>query len=135
MSHALSESRRANETTLEEKKADCFTGQGMNASMHDSHNIGMILFCSWQGILMDFVKTAWKLAQVLRGRAEISLLKTVCSRITRAYLQGLITSPSMSSSARNMLKISSISIANSLLYFRANRGHQIMRKVSPMNSS
>ncbi|KAG2742976.1 hypothetical protein P692DRAFT_20810977 [Suillus brevipes Sb2] len=33
-------------------------GQGMNASMNDTHNL------------------AWKLAQVLRGRADISLLKT-----------------------------------------------------------
>ncbi|OJA18319.1 hypothetical protein AZE42_02806 [Rhizopogon vesiculosus] len=33
-------------------------GQGMNASMNDTHNL------------------AWKLAQVIRGRADISLLKT-----------------------------------------------------------
>jgi 2-polyprenyl-6-methoxyphenol hydroxylase-like FAD-dependent oxidoreductase len=36
-------------------------GQGMNASMNDSHNL------------------VWKLTHVLRGRAKIDLLKTVGS--------------------------------------------------------
>lgn len=37
----------------------------------------------------ESLQIAWKLAQVLRGRADISLLKTVRSRITRSC-QGLI---------------------------------------------
>jgi phenol 2-monooxygenase len=46
-------------------------GQGMNASMNDTHNLG------------------WKLAQVLRGRADISLLKTY-ELERRKYAQDLI---------------------------------------------
>ncbi|KAG2144347.1 FAD binding domain-containing protein [Suillus clintonianus] len=46
-------------------------GQGMNASMNDTHNL------------------AWKLAQVLRGRADISLLKTY-ELERRKYAQDLI---------------------------------------------
>ncbi|KAG1850915.1 FAD binding domain-containing protein [Suillus subluteus] len=46
-------------------------GQGMNASMNDTHNL------------------AWKLAQVLRGRADISLLKTYEFE-RRKYAQALI---------------------------------------------
>lgn len=45
--------------------------QGMNASMNDTHNL------------------AWKLAQVLRGRADISLLKTY-ELERRKYAQDLI---------------------------------------------
>ncbi|KAF8892176.1 FAD binding domain-containing protein [Infundibulicybe gibba] len=46
-------------------------GQGMNASMNDTHNL------------------AWKLAQVIRGDADISLLKTYESE-RRTYAQELI---------------------------------------------
>lgn len=46
-------------------------GQGMNASMSDTHNL------------------AWKLVQVLRGRADISLLKTY-ELERRKYAQDLI---------------------------------------------
>ncbi|KAJ8589553.1 hypothetical protein M405DRAFT_817777 [Rhizopogon salebrosus TDB-379] len=46
-------------------------GQGMNASMNDTHNL------------------AWKLAQVVRGRADISLLKTY-ELERKKYAQDLI---------------------------------------------
>lgn len=46
-------------------------GQGMNASMNDTHNL------------------AWKLVQVIRGRADISLLKTY-ELERRKYAQDLI---------------------------------------------
>ena len=48
----------------------------MNASMNDTHNLGNgIRLFQMLCALID--SAAWKLVQVLRGRANISLLKTV----------------------------------------------------------
>ena len=49
----------------------------MNASMNDTHNLGTSL-CNMTAIhnLMRVI-AAWKLAYVLRGWADMSLLKTV----------------------------------------------------------
>ena len=54
-------------------------GQGMNAGICDAHNLG-----EYEG-LSDYLHAhkscdmvAWKIAQVLHGHADLSLLKTVC---------------------------------------------------------
>jgi phenol 2-monooxygenase (NADPH) len=53
-------------------------GQGMNASMNDTHNLGSHRgFSSCYNIITLIALPAWKLAHVLRGWADISLLKTV----------------------------------------------------------
>lgn len=52
------------------------SGQGMNASMNDAHNLGrfdMIYFT----LTVFSPVAAWKLAFVIRGWAEMSLLSTV----------------------------------------------------------
>ena len=48
-------------------------GQGMNASMNDTHNL------------------AWKLTHVLRGWADMSLLKTVCGATLSAIIALCLT--------------------------------------------
>jgi hypothetical protein len=50
----------------------------MNASMNDTHNLGSRRgFSSCYNIMTLIVLSAWKLGHVLRGWADISLLKTV----------------------------------------------------------
>ena len=51
-------------------------GQGMNASMNDSHNLGMRV-SDIKIPLFNITFSAWKLTHVLRGWAKLSLLKTV----------------------------------------------------------
>lgn len=58
------------------------TGQGMNASINDTYNLGRLwCYASWQtGICTEFAFffcTAWKLVWVLRGWSNRTLLKTV----------------------------------------------------------
>src|SRR5258708_28346811 len=53
-------------------------GQGMNASMNDTHNLGSHRgFPSCYDTITLIALSAWKLAHVLHGWADISLLKTV----------------------------------------------------------
>jgi hypothetical protein len=58
----------------------------MNASMNDTHNLGLCcrphLFVHR---LINRAPTAWKLAYVLRGWADMSLLKTVRNDITNLF--------------------------------------------------
>ena len=50
----------------------------MNASMNDSHNLGMtVSVISLKIPFLIFYFLAWKLTHVLRGWAKLSLLKTV----------------------------------------------------------
>jgi phenol 2-monooxygenase (NADPH) len=51
-------------------------GQGMNASMNDTHNLGKVFFLSEIPITQLPPIIAWKLTHVLRGWANLSLLKT-----------------------------------------------------------
>ena len=63
-------------------------GQGMNASMNDTHNLGN----AYTTIVVRNVLTlgiAWKLAYILRGWADQSLLKTY-ELERRKYAQELI---------------------------------------------
>ena len=54
-------------------------GQGMNAGICDAHNLG-----EYEGLSVyshaheSCGMVAWKIAQVLHGHADLSLLKTVC---------------------------------------------------------
>lgn len=51
-------------------------GQGMNASMNDTHNLGThLIHVARRRLKIEC--SAWKLAQVLRGWSSMSLLKTV----------------------------------------------------------
>ena len=52
-------------------------GQGMNAGMNDSHNLGSFVQSALSVYPAANDVPAWKLAHVLRGWADISLLKTV----------------------------------------------------------
>ena len=53
-------------------------GQGMNASMNDSHNLGARLsYISLKKKTFPNFISAWKLTHVLRGWAKLALLKTV----------------------------------------------------------
>ena len=52
-------------------------GQGMNASMNDSHNLGAFIAPLYAPGFAHIYPSAWKLTHVLRGWADISLLKTV----------------------------------------------------------
>ncbi|KAF7964521.1 hypothetical protein HWV62_6261, partial [Athelia sp. TMB] len=66
-------------------------GQGMNASMSDSHNLGTSLFlCIMQKADDICFNAAWKLAQVLRGTAHMSLLQTY-ELERRKFAQDLIS--------------------------------------------
>lgn len=64
-------------------------GQGMNASMNDTHNLGRHL-----GV-RRWAQTehclAWKLALVLRGLSDLSLLKTVS--FTMTYIPASLCPP------------------------------------------
>ena len=52
----------------------------MNASMNDTHNLGRLLdLVDAHRSSLNLLPLAWKLAYVLRGWADISLLKTVSS--------------------------------------------------------
>ncbi|KAG9313144.1 putative monooxygenase [Chiua virens] len=63
-------------------------GQGMNASMNDAHNLGKFdTICYTEQNLTSM--TAWKLALVIRGWANMSLLSTYESE-RRKYAQDLI---------------------------------------------
>ena len=75
----------------------------MNASMNDSHNLGneLNMFEMWC-VLTECV--AWKLVQVLRGRASLSLLQTV-SLLVYETTGFQLASFSTNSSAENTHKI------------------------------
>lgn len=57
----------------------------MNASMNDTHNLSKLAICAVFGIKLTN-SLVWKLSHVLRGWADVSLLKTVSRYhiITRA---------------------------------------------------
>lgn len=56
-------------------------GQGMNASMNDTHNLGVSFPSLFVFIILtdplSGVPSVWKLTHVLRGWADMSILKTV----------------------------------------------------------
>lgn len=52
-------------------------GQGMNASMNDSHNLGEYISTHFFLLILTII-LVWKITQVLRGSADMSLLRTVC---------------------------------------------------------
>lgn len=53
-------------------------GQGMNASMNDTHNLSQCVLSYLTGSALTFLNDAvWKLTHVLRGWADMSVLKTV----------------------------------------------------------